>query len=356
MKAHVVARTYLNGFARTKQKPRGIVVFDKMLRVPIEAQVILQPVVDAKHAALVSDFYILERLTGPDDFIEQGFNRVENEWPRLKKALKNSGGRLAPAEFDLLALFVAISEAREPRNRLMLAQPISKVLQMVEQQERARGSTEDVIAETKRRLIKEDFFAGDLVHDPRNLALAAVPQLIKQNYEWFRRMNKMILTSSGPDFFTSDHPVLWFDPAKREENPCPNKLSLTAEVTFPLNRRQCLVMTYFPTSAVGEADEECVHVINARTALYALQQIYAFPALGRGDQERQLQHLTEVGFDVTGKMLTERYADEDGPVFDMRGLIAALGAEWEWFEQANLHIPKSLSELDGGGPDRQGAR
>ena len=33
---------------------------------------------------------------------------------------------------------------------------------------------------------------------------------------------------------------------------------------------------------------------------------------------------------------------EKGPVFDIRGRIAALGAEWEWFEQGNPHIPDGL--------------
>jgi hypothetical protein len=193
-----------------------------------------------------------------------------------------------------------------------------------------------------REFIERDIFEGDAVPDPMNLALTAVPIAMKANFEICRRLNKMILRS-GSDFFTSDHPVVWFDPENCSPSGglCPNQLSLSAEVTLPLTRRHCLVMAYLPFSdSIVDADQECVDVINARTALNALRETYAPPVVGQADKLRHAQTL--IDFRVAGKSLFERYGDDNpAKAADVWGIATALGLDCE----AVLHANKFIDDM-----------
>jgi uncharacterized protein DUF4238 len=84
-------------------------------------------------------------------------------------------------------------------------------------------------------------------------------------------MYKCVLTSrDGGEFITSDEPVALFDPvavdnySARPVESVPQ--SHNCEVTYPLDRRHCLVMAYRRIVSESNADEATVETVNARTA------------------------------------------------------------------------------------------
>ncbi len=269
----------------------------------------------------------------------------------MAKTLKR--GPLDSEDRGMLALFAATWEARGERTRTMMAKPLTSLFKMSEKMYRAHGVSNAEIPARMRAFIERDIFSGDAIPDPMNLALTVVPDVMKDMFEMYRRMNKMILKSSGTDFFTSDHPITWFDPENcTPEDICPNRLALTAEVTFPLTRRFCLVMSYLPLMPDGDADEECVEVINARTAINALRETYAPPALGEVEKKRHRTPLLEPG--LAGKSLFERYGDEGGKAADVRGMMAAIGLEWDGFIHANRFVDRMAQEAGIALPGKSG--
>lgn len=335
MEAHRVSRTYLKGFAAQDGQSRGVVVYRKSKDV--RSQVQAQDVTDVKRVSTATDFYVLQTSAGPSNSIEDILSRIEARWPAMVKALKR--GPLDSEDLGMLAAFAATWEARGERTRTMMAKPLGKIFAMGEQLYRAHGVPDDEIPARMRAFIERDIFSGDAVPDPMNLALTVIPGAAKDAFEMYRRMNKLILQSTSADFFTSDHPIVWFDPENCTRNdPCPNRLALTAEVTFPLTRRFCLVMSYLPLIPTALADEECVEVINARTAINALRETYAPPALGETDKKRHETALLEPW--LARKSLLERYGDEHGGAADVRAMLDAIGLEWEAFVHANKFVER----------------
>jgi hypothetical protein len=284
-KSHVVSRTYLKGFAQTQGSPKGLVVYN--LRSPLRPQIIAQAIVDVKRVSTIDNFYIIQREMGPDNSIEDGLCEIETNWPFVRAALKR--GTLTDGEWGVLLLSAAAQEGRSPRNRFMFATSLEDQLATIEREGKAQGFSDALIADWRDGCIQRHQGyrrGGDAIQDPHNLALLPLPAFMRQNLEFFASMKKMLLTSVVGDFVTSDHPVIWFDPERQEQNPCPNKLSLSAEVTFPLDRRHCVVFSYMPLATTAVASENTLRIINARTIKYSLEQVYAFPALGTADRER----------------------------------------------------------------------
>lgn len=100
-------------------------------------------------------------------------------------------------------------------------------------------------------------------------------------------MFKSVVYSEAHDFVTSDAPVVFIDPA---QFPGPHwhffRLSPFMEVTFPLNRRACLVMAWHPMQPQFRADEAMVAIINDRTANYARRDVFALNTDEQVDRER----------------------------------------------------------------------
>lgn len=340
-RAHVTPRTYLKGFARTKSSPKGVVVYDRLS--PVADQVSAQRVTDVRRVSTIDDFYVLRRASGPDSSLEAAFCEIEQSWGKVRAALQR-GGPFNEDEWGAVLVFAAAQEARVRRVRTMLARPLEELLPALEQACRNAAVNEAEIAAAKAACVERHRRAAgtDMEQDPTNISLEAVPAFVQQNSILFGSMQRTILTARSGDFFTSDNPVLWFDPAKCEQNPCPNKLSLSAEVTFPLTKHHCLVMAYMPLRQQAEADEEVVHIINSRTATYALGETYALPALSEADEDRHLRHLTDGRW--LGASLVQRYIDVNGSGSNMGALIQALGASPGIFLSGNTHLAP-VSEL-----------
>jgi uncharacterized protein DUF4238 len=340
-RAHVTPRTYLKGFARTKSPPKGVVVYDRLS--PFSEQVSAPRVTDVRRVSTIDDFYVLRRASGPDPSLEQAFCEIEQSWGNVRAAL-NRGGPFSEDEWGALLVFAAAQEARVFRVRMMLARPLQELLPALEQACRNAGVSEDEVEAAKAACIDRHrkAAASDMEQDPANISLETLPTFIQQNLTLFSSMQRTIVTARSGDFLTSDNPVLWFDPAKSEQNPCPNKLSLTAEVTFPLTKRHCLVMAYLPLKQQAEADDDIVHIINSRTATYALGEVYGLPALSQAAKERHLHHLTDRAW--LRAPLVQRYVDVNGSRSNMRALTQALGASPELFLSGNAHLAP-VSEL-----------
>ena len=139
-----------------------------------------------------------------------------------------------------------------------------------------------------RAYVRANIYDGDADHDPENLALLAGIDVIKTILGWFNRMYKCVLTSrDGGEFITSDEPVALFDPvaaACRDADALQSvSQSPDCEVTYPLDRRHCLVMAYRRIVSEADADEATVETVNARTAAFS-KEIYVPPCDGSGQQ------------------------------------------------------------------------
>jgi hypothetical protein len=332
--AHVVPRVYLNGFAKTSGTPKGVAVYD--IRRPYESQILAQNIQNTRDVSTKPDFYIARRQSGQDASLEEAFSQIEDGWTGVRAALK--GGNAFEGGFrNRLLSFAAAQEARVSRNRLMLARPLQELLRIAEIEGRARELSEEQIRVWKEATISRhnQGIHVEGAQDLESLSLLALPAFVRTNLIFFALMRPALLTSTEGDFLTSDHPVLWFDPYAREANPCPSKWSLTAEVTFPLTRRHCLLLSYTPLVRSREVGRDVVQIVNARTRCYAFSEIYAYPALTQDDRERHREYLLGQCDPVS---LAQTFSDSTGPVCNIRLLLKLLDAGTELFISGNRHV------------------
>jgi hypothetical protein len=120
-----------------------------------------------------------------------------------------------------------------------------------------------------------------------------VPEGIAVRYKFFQIMSKCIVKSVAHDFFTSDDPLTWIDTFRQREIGF-DYLSVSAEVTYPLTRRYCLVMSYFPLVARRDASGEIVSIINSRTSGNALREVYAQPKAAVADARRFVEDIASI--------------------------------------------------------------
>jgi len=332
--AHTVPRVYLKGFASKS----GLMVVDKS--ASFAAQVSAQDLTSVEKVSTQTNFYILQRSSGPDETYEQTFQRIEARIRDFMKRLK-TGKLLSREDLTLLAVLAALQDGRSERARMMLADPLRESFSSIEADVRARGGTGDDVDAAIDAFVKTDVYDGDAVPDPKNLSLLTLRTSIETSTQMYGAMHKCILTSDAQPFMTSDHPVVWVDPRVLGRLRA-NRASTTCEVTYPLTRRHCLLMAYMPLEAAVSADEESVSVINARTAAAAEREVYV-PPTGDMWHERLIADLVaHADIGVVGKSLALRYCDPKGMPVSVRDVVRSVGMDQAVVDYANAEIIAGL--------------
>jgi hypothetical protein len=281
----------------------------------------------------------VKRPSGKDDSFEIALSEVEGKWNAVRDALKRKAALPKSVRDDIL-VFAAVQEARSARNRLMLAKPLTELLQIAEREGQVRSLSTDQIEAWKAGSIERHNTAVHVegISDPKSIGMLALPAFIQTNLMFFASMRGSILTSNAGNFVTSDHPVLWFDPYNCGPNPCPSKWSLTAEVTFPLTKRDCLLLAYTPLVSRANVGEDIVATINRRSRTFADREVYATPALDGTDLSRMSDCL--LGASPTAS-LAQIFFDPFGPGCNVRNLVRLVGAAPELFVSGNRHVASS---------------
>jgi len=271
---HTLPKAYLVGFADKE----GAVVVDR--HRPPEEQLRAQIRTPIKRISTRPDQYALRRSTGLDYGPERAFGLMENRIPRLRKAL-----RTGPLSNEDLRDWTRLAGAQHyrGRNRAVMAGPFREMMDAARAEAEAQGRDGD---EAERVFVQTRIYDGDIAHDPENLALLAGPNVMQTALDWFNDMYKCVLTSAAGDFITSDEPVVLFDPVavKNGDRQALKRIpqSQDCEVTYPLDRRFCLLMSYRRIVSEAYADDSVVETINARTAWFSRDEVYVAPCDARG--------------------------------------------------------------------------
>jgi hypothetical protein len=284
MQAHVVPRTYLKGFA---DKARGIGVYNSEPGKPAYFER------NVKRVATQLDFYTLYAADGSrDETLETALSKLESQLRATLKVVRGDKP-LGTDDYEMLALFAAMQEARSECHRHAMTLPLQQLRDELTKEMREQGLSDEQIDAATNLFFRKHLVAGDLKMDPSNVALLMVPEGIAVRYKFFQIMSKCIVKSVAHDFFTSDDPLTWIDTFRQREIGF-DYLSVSAEVTYPLTRRYCLVMSYFPLVARRDASGEIVSIINSRTSGNALREVYAQPKAAVADARRFVEDIASI--------------------------------------------------------------
>jgi hypothetical protein len=313
LKAHIVPRTYLKRFGKN----------GKIVVIPrpddsndVDALVAAQALTSVKKAATRENYYDLKDASGEDVNFEEALSKFEARIPEVLKRLRTDGD-LDKKDRAFVATFAALQEARSElivsRHKQFLEIQFDKVRETAKELAR---DPDDLL----REYIKETVTNGNVLPTPQNLALLAIGYGFTANMDIYPSMNQCLIRSSGRRFITSRHPVVWVDP-RTPKGPHPIRASLSAEVTFPLTQRHCLLMTYWPILSSVDADDDAIRLINARTASRSAH-VFAPPMPDKSEQSALVGDLkTSAVEDFLGL----RYEDKGTSLVDPRPLLFKSG-------------------------------
>lgn len=313
---HLVPQVYLKRFA---DRRKNLLLYAHDENQPGR----IRPAVPTpvKEASAHPNFYSVARADGRlDQFFEEQMSKSENLYYALYKALR-SGRPLDDRQLATLGFLAATQEARNPHYFESLADTLGRLKTFVigDKPDGDTGWTD---------FVAKNVNAGDIQCDPRNIALTALPDSLEMRNTMFAGMYKCIVTSKAQNFLTSDNPVVWVDPPYFPPKGLQGfgYLRLSAEITYPLTRRQCLVMSYLPLKRVAEGDEYRVRIINARTAAHSYREIYAYPCILPSDSDREAQDI--FAYANINHSLLPALLDRNGGPIRLKGVADAVGADW----------------------------
>lgn len=267
---HFVPRTYLEQF----DKGLGIIVYDTSLRSLEDLMLqVYDPRVETNVADLASEleYYTLDTNRGPDDSVERMMWPFENDFSQIKKALRKPDP-LPEAQMDVLGRFAAVQYARV--NRMALVESTERLRAQAAAMIR-RGTVQEMTDEQAVEKL-DAMLGGEIPSTPKNVSLGALPLMIDFNADLFARMFKSVIISGAHEFVTSDAPVVFVDPKRSLESRRPFPwLRRSAEFTFPLSRRACLVLAWRPLRPRLHVDKTTVSLVNARTANWSRKHVFA---------------------------------------------------------------------------------
>jgi hypothetical protein len=298
--SHTVARTFLKSFAaKIDGQPLGLVVYNK--HGDLEAQVREQSVVSAAEISKRVDYYAVVGVNGTmNSAIEDGLRNIEDHWPTLATALRAPGVIIDDGQLGTLAAIAGIWEARSPRTIDALRLQYDAKIEAERAALERDGLSGDALEAAVAAFVTGHFdaaFASTVAPTSSNWARAMIHDLGQANYDLLRHMRIAILTIQNPahgravGFFTSDHPIAWLDPVDGGFLLCPNKIGPNVEVTFPVSKSKCLLFSFQSVVREVNVDDATVDVINARTVLCGLDEVYAPPAQNDADKARHLLSL-----------------------------------------------------------------
>jgi hypothetical protein len=348
MEAHTVPRVYLKNFA----SKHGLVVID--LTKPIGDQVRAQALTDVNDVSTRPDHYAFQRSTGQDNVFEDAFQRIETETTKVMKRVK--GGALSAHDRLLLAWIAATQEARSERSLTSMEDVLEKRFSEIRSSVEAASGDDGAVAAAIAEYIKRDVYDGDAVTDAANLTRLTITTTLETSATMYSIMNMCVLKSTAHYFVTSDHPVVWIDPRVfgRADG---NRLSVTAEVTYPLTKQHCLLMSYMPIRAQANAEQDVVSIINGRTSAFARGEVYLPPA---GTSMHQILiadlNLKNTHPAALGPPLSSVFQDPNVATISVRDIAKRIQLEQSVVDAANADVIEALRQRGLGDFSEHGAR
>lgn len=216
-----------------------------------------------------------------------------------------------------LSLLIATQEARSTSQRANWTGNMERLTNMAERMYRHHlpDATEAELEQRMQTFVRENVIDADIARSPENLARILPFGMVRDRYAVLAYMHVCIIESRAQHFFTSDHPVCWVDPtdwppAMMRDYP---SFRLSMEVTFPLTKRHCALFSWLPLPAIGEASEEIVHTINARTGTWTHRELYATPTNGVAERDRINRDLAST-VDEVRRPLAIPYMENGGTI------------------------------------------
>jgi hypothetical protein len=299
-----------------------------------------QNLVTVKKASVRTDFYTLYSAAREGDpWLEREFSKMEAQYKPLQKRMRTSPV-LSDDDKQTLAFLAALQDARAPVHREVFTRFFAEIDDKVRGRFRTANpaASEKEIEAQVHTFIEQNFTGADVAHDPSNLALMGIGEGIKARHAMLRNMHVCRIVSKAHDFITSDSPVVWFDPARPPGSGLPAfPMSLTIEVTYPLNRREALLFSYMPVLATVNANAWLVHVINARTAAYAHEEVYATPTDVPAERQRQIADIYD-RTDMTKTFLPALFDHENPRDVTLRVVADEIGLSWDYVVEMNRPV------------------
>ena len=296
--------------------------------------------VSCKQTCSKPEYYTVYSQDGtPDRYIEDTLSKFENSYPALIKAIRG-GKPLDPKTRDTAALLAALQEARSQQMRGTLTGLFSELQRHAVQAFKAYkpdASPEElkqVVAEFCERTIT----TSDVSHEPENLALLTIASSLKTRYTMMRHMHVSVLVSKAQDFITSDSPMVWVDPLRRDDDWHGFYfMSLSAEATLPLTPRHCLLFSYMPLQPIVELNrEEVVQIVNARTMVHSFEEIYLQPKASVVERLSQLASLADR--ERWRVSLLPSAIEHAGGFITLYDVAEAVGAGWGEVVERNRRV------------------
>ena len=265
---HYLTKAYLEGFAVPQSGKKHARLW------AVRADGNCYPTT-AKDSAKIQHYYTLPTSENPRG-LEDAFGLVEEGTTAYLNACANEPSLPAPDEQEMLIAFVALHQLRVPHMRNKVQELICWVANATlavraEHPEETRrmaieemGMSEDEADELVEavQMPPDDFEMG--VADNTDLGVlmrnwGPVCRVI------YRMHMHLLLAPEGTDLITGDRPVCMFAPgAGRFETGLGDH---KVEVTFPLNRRSCLLFTWNQRQEVVELNQEQARQVNLRLAM-----------------------------------------------------------------------------------------
>ena len=262
---HYLTRAYLEGFA----VPQSGNKYARLWAVRGDGK--CYPTT-AKDAAKIQHYYSLPTTENPRG-LEDAFGQVEGGTTAYLQACAEEPRLPAPDEREMLIAFVALHKLRVPHMR-------NKVQDVIKRIANATLALHAEHPEETRRMAIEEMGMSEEEAD----SLVEAVQMPAEDFEvevannsdlgalignWgpvCRVINDMhmhlLLAPTGVDFVTGDRPVCMYAPgAGRFATELAHR---KVEVTFPLNRRACLVFAWTHGQEVVELNAELAHQVNYR--------------------------------------------------------------------------------------------
>jgi len=265
---HYLTRAYLEGFAIPQSGKKHARLW------ALRGDAKCYPTT-AKDAAKIQHYYSLPTTENPRG-LEDAFGRVEEGTTAYLKACANEPRLPAPDEREMLVAFVALHKLRVPHMR-------NKVQELIGWLANATLAVHAEHPEETRRMAIEEMGmsedeADKLVEavqmpaDDFEMGVADNTDLGVLMRNWgpvcrviYRMHTHLLLAPDGTDFVTGDRPVCMFaSGGGRFETGLGDP---KVEVTFPLNRRSCLLFTWNQGQEVVALEREQAWQVNLRLAV-----------------------------------------------------------------------------------------
>jgi hypothetical protein len=226
-------------------------------------------------------YHSLELADGgrDDESIEQSFQRIENQLPRLFESIRNKQ-LISERSWVTLFLFAALQRGRSPKAVHSFQKSVTEVQKMWFEMWKRSPDFDDTMK--KHGLNPEEIRSTDFdITASRSHVLLSLLLGVLGNGKLAGLLNKMkwafLVAPPERYFFTSDDPFCcWAPPEKRGPLGAVGPASAHVEITFPLSRRICAFAHWesVPPTLYYNLPAERVDTINSRTIENSWRFVY----------------------------------------------------------------------------------